>query len=64
MERMQEEYNQLLEHAPLRVYHSLNATYLPLITPLTTLFTLTLGSLGSLIKRNLNRKYVLRAPCV
>ena len=56
---MQEEYNLLLELAPLNASNSLSSTYATLITPLTTLFTSTLGSLGSLIKRNLNRNTIL-----
>ncbi len=39
--------------------NALSATYAALISPLTGLFTATLGMLGSLIKRNLNKNTFL-----
>ena len=49
----------LLELAPLNTPSMLSGTYATLIAPLTMLFTSTLGSLGSLIKRNLNKNTFL-----
>ncbi|KAH9887366.1 Cullin repeat-like-containing domain protein [Cubamyces lactineus] len=54
-----EEYNLLLELAPLATPAAISTTYATLISPLTNLFTSTLGSLGSLIKRNLNKNTFL-----
>ncbi|KAI0366071.1 hypothetical protein BV20DRAFT_1003065 [Pilatotrama ljubarskyi] len=54
-----EEYNLLLELAPLTTPTAISTTYATLIAPLTNLFTSTLGSLGSLIKRNLNKNTFL-----
>ncbi|KAH9848985.1 Cullin repeat-like-containing domain protein [Lenzites betulinus] len=54
-----EEYNLLLELAPLTTPANISTTYATLISPLTNLFTSTLGSLGSLIKRNLNKNTFL-----
>ncbi|KAI0777804.1 Cullin repeat-like-containing domain protein [Trametes elegans] len=54
-----EEYNLLLELAPLTTPAAISTTYAALISPLTNLFTSTLGSLGSLIKRNLNKNTFL-----
>lgn len=56
---MQDEYKLLLELAPLNAASTIGSTYATLINPLTTLFTSTLGSLGSLIKRNLNKNTFL-----
>ncbi|OSD02576.1 hypothetical protein PYCCODRAFT_1435235 [Trametes coccinea BRFM310] len=55
----EEEYNLLLELAPLTTPAAISSTYATLISPLTNLFTSTLGSLGSLIKRNLNKNTFL-----
>ncbi|PIL26854.1 hypothetical protein GSI_11034 [Ganoderma sinense ZZ0214-1] len=55
----EEEYDLLLELAPLSAANVLSATYSALISPLTNLFTATLGMLGSLIKRNLNKNTFL-----
>ncbi|KAM5541886.1 hypothetical protein V8D89_004615 [Ganoderma adspersum] len=55
----EEEYDLLLELAPLSAANTLSATYSALISPLTNLFTATLGMLGSLIKRNLNKNTFL-----
>lgn len=49
----------LLELAPLNTPSMLSGTFATLIAPLTMLFTSTLGSLGSLIKRNLNKNTFL-----
>ncbi|KAL1941802.1 hypothetical protein VTO73DRAFT_6802 [Trametes versicolor] len=54
-----EEYNLLLDLAPLTTPAAVSTTYATLISPLTNLFTSTLGSLGSLIKRNLNKNTFL-----
>ncbi|KAI0360296.1 hypothetical protein OH77DRAFT_1418171 [Trametes cingulata] len=54
-----EEYNLLLELAPLTTPAAISGTFATLISPLTNLFTSTLGSLGSLIKRNLNKNTFL-----
>ncbi len=56
---IQEEYNLLLDLAPLTTPAAVSTTYATLISPLTNLFTSTLGSLGSLIKRNLNKNTFL-----
>ena len=55
----QEEYSLLTELAPLNSPNALSSTCATLISPLTALFTSTLGSLGSLIKRNLNKNTFL-----
>ena len=55
----QEEYGLLTELAPLNSPNALSSTYATLISPLTALFTSTLGSLGSLIKHNLNKNTFL-----
>ncbi|KAI0634684.1 Cullin repeat-like-containing domain protein [Trametes polyzona] len=55
----EEEYQLLLELAPLNTQAAISTTYATLISPLTNLFTSTLGSLGSLIKRNLNKNTFL-----
>ncbi|KAI1785088.1 Cullin repeat-like-containing domain protein [Ganoderma leucocontextum] len=55
----EEEYDLLLELAPLSAANALSSTYSALISPLTGLFTSTLGSLGSSIKRNLNKNTFL-----
>ncbi|KAH9930452.1 Cullin repeat-like-containing domain protein [Epithele typhae] len=55
----EEEYSLLLELASLNTPNMLASTYAALISPLTLLFTSTLGSLGSLIKRNLNKNTFL-----
>ena len=55
----QEEYGLLTELAPLNSPNALSSTYATLISPLTAFFTSTLGSLGSLIKRNLNKNTFL-----
>ena len=51
----QEEYSLLLELAPLNTPAALAQTFSTLTSPLSMLFTSTLGALGSLIKRNLNK---------
>jgi len=56
----QEEYNLLVELAPLPGQSHLTSTYITLLTPLTTLFNTTLSSLSTLIKRSLH-KYTFHA---
>lgn len=51
----QEEYDLLLELAPLPTQSLLAMTFTTLITPLVNLFTTTLSSLGALIKRSLHK---------
>jgi exocyst complex protein 7 len=58
--RSQEEYSLLTELAPLPGQAHLPATYATLLTPLTTLFNITLSSLSTLIKRSLH-KYTFHA---
>ena len=56
----QEEYSLLTQLAPLPGQAHLPATYAGLLTPLTTLFNITLSSLSALIKRSLH-KYTFHA---
>lgn len=51
----QTEYDLLTELAPLPGQANLSATYSTLLTPLIQLFSSTLSSLGSLIKRSLHK---------
>lgn len=55
----QEEYELLLALAPLPASASISSTFTTLITPLLSLFTSTLSSLGTLIKRNLHKNTFL-----
>ncbi|KAI0341310.1 hypothetical protein BDW22DRAFT_289045 [Trametopsis cervina] len=57
------EYDLLVELAPLPSQATLTNTYSTLVTPLITLFSSTLSSLGSLIKRSLH-KYTFLALSV
>ncbi|EKM56316.1 uncharacterized protein PHACADRAFT_193929 [Phanerochaete carnosa HHB-10118-sp] len=51
----EEEYELLLELAPLSTQSLLTTTFTALIAPLISLFTTTLSSLGALIKRSLHK---------
>ncbi|GBE89256.1 hypothetical protein SCP_1502640 [Sparassis crispa] len=55
----EDEYNLLTELAPLPAQSLVTSTYTSLITPLTTLFTSTLSSLNSIIKRSLHKHTIL-----
>ncbi|OBZ78174.1 Exocyst complex protein EXO70 [Grifola frondosa] len=59
MKVAEEEYGLLSELAPLPAQSYLSTTFATLITPLTSLFTSTLSSLGSLIKRSLHKNTFL-----
>ncbi|KAH9954763.1 Cullin repeat-like-containing domain protein [Russula dissimulans] len=57
---IEEEYNLLVQLAPLPGQSHLTSTYIALLAPLTTLFNTTLSSLSTLIKRSLH-KYTFHA---